>query len=496
MTTPTTAAKRPRRWFFPRFSLKMLMLAVTAAAVGAAFWWRWPVTQTTEKKQGSSVSQETFTYHRGLRGNLIKHGVHRITRDGKIIREEFFQEDILHGPFRQSWGMGSSTGAWYLGEKDGIWKYDPSEELPPEQRIRGEDHWNRGKRELMRRWDHTGKLSFGLQFKDGRLTGGEHCLSASLLAKRIAEGTLDDQKPIGQRGGQGGRPKQNFTLMDVLLWDVDLDYPETPLGEVLEDLQERFQIQIVPRWKRRTVELKPAPEPAEAPLPAMHEIPFSEEWILVEPDDPTAPPHLIDMRPRNLPPPAPPPPPVVWEIHRAPVTVNEKQIPFVAGMDAILSPFRLALDYRYGVLCVVDADGAADWQDSTGVMQLRPSPETSLAQRLDLPAEPTRMWAVWGILRDLGKDQGIDVELRMRAGYRVNLEDSVMGGRRGEVCLPGNALILPNLPQSNPKKPIPITLRQLLALLLDQANLHCHEENGVLVIEPPPETAPMQKPKP
>src|SRR5436190_23750484 len=111
-------------------------------------------------------------------------------------------------------------------------------------------------------------------------------------------------------------------------------------------------------------------------------------------------------------------------------------------------------------------------------MELRPSPETSLTQRLDLPAEPTLLQPTWGVLKDLGKDQGIEVELRIRAGYRVNLEDSIMGGRRGEVCLPGDALILPNLPQFNPQKPIPITLRQLLGLLLDQANLNCHEENG------------------
>ena len=34
--------------------------------------------------------------------------------------------------------------------------------------------------------------------------------------------------------------------------------------------------------------------------------------------------------------------------------------------------------------------------------------------------------------------------------------------------------------------PKPLTLRELLAILLDQANLHCHEENGVLMIEAPP----------
>ena len=44
-------------------------------------------------------------------------------------------------------------------------------------------------------------------------------------------------------------------------------------------------------------------------------------------------------------------------------------------------------------------------------------------------------------------------------------------------------------PSTAPRTPLPITLRQLLGLLLDQANLHCHEENGVLIIEPPSKAA-------
>jgi len=40
-------------------------------------------------------------------------------------------------------------------------------------------------------------------------------------------------------------------------------------------------------------------------------------------------------------------------------------------------------------------------------------------------------------------------------------------------------------PRFAPKEPLPITLRQLLGLILEKAELHCREENGVLIIEPP-----------
>ena len=60
MTTPAIADKKPRRrWFSPRFSLKMLMLAVTAAAIGSAVWWRWPVTIKRVIRQ-SPLIEETY----------------------------------------------------------------------------------------------------------------------------------------------------------------------------------------------------------------------------------------------------------------------------------------------------------------------------------------------------------------------------------------------------------------------------------------------------
>lgn len=463
MTTPSITEKKPRRWFSPRFSLKMLMLAVTAAAVGAAFWWRWPVTQTTEKKQGLRVTTETFTYHRGLRGNLIKHGVHRITRDGKVEMEEYYREGLLHGPYRRG---GWVTGEYFLGEKHGIWRYE-RQDRSTEEISRTEEHWNRGKRDgLFQCWDAGGKLRFGFEFKNGRLISAQNSPSGSLLAQRAADGSFKNQK-----------------LVDAIFSDVDLHYEDCPLEEAIADLRERFAIPLAARWKRKTVVLKQPPAPADPPRPAMHEIPFSDEWILVEPDDPKAAPQLVDMRPRSLAPPAPavPPPPIVIETHRAPVTVNEKQTMLLVGFDILLKQFDLALDYRYGVLCIVDAEGAADWKDITGVMDLHPANDKLLSEHLDAPAKVTYREPLRDVLNNLAKVQEISVEFRPA-------DDPALGvgsiPREEMVNLFREALMIRDNPSSKPANPVPITLRQLLGLILDQASLHCHEENGVLIIEP------------
>ena len=69
MTTPSGSDKKPpRRWFSPRFSLKMLMLAVTAAAIGSAVWWRWPITDRWYEDKGAITLTHSGTFHRGLWG--------------------------------------------------------------------------------------------------------------------------------------------------------------------------------------------------------------------------------------------------------------------------------------------------------------------------------------------------------------------------------------------------------------------------------------------
>ncbi len=360
MTTPSIAQKKPpRRWFAPRFSLRMLMLVVTVAAIGSAVWWRWPITIHKVIRQ-SPLIEETTTYHRGLWGNLIKHGLYRRTIDGKIEREMHFQEGEV-----------------------GACEY------------------------------RTGNTVLAYEWKNRKLISAPHGPRGSLLMQRMTD--------------------RSNKLVKALEADVDLDYPKPPLNVVIEDLRERFGLCLALR-SRRT------------------------------------------------------------EVYEAPIIVDVKGWPMRMGFDAILSPQGLVLDYRYGVLCIVDAEGAADWQDSTGVMELKPAQGTPLAERLDIPAKVTHIELrdnaagariseipPTAVLRNLAVDQDISVELRLEEKDWETLEarDDRLFGLPPEVMNFRDSLI------SAPRKPLPITLRQLLGLILDKAELHCHEKNGVLIIEPP-----------
>jgi hypothetical protein len=359
----TTASVRPRCWLSPRFSLKMLMLAVTAAAVGSAVWWRWPVTIKRVIRQ-SPLIEETRTYHRGLWGNLIEHGVYRRTVDGKIEREMHFHE----------------------GEA-GACEY------------------------------RTGTTVLAYEFKNRKLIAAPHAPRGSLLVQRMNDPALKKSA-------------------EALTADVDLDYFETPLKEVIEDLRERFGLCLVIRARHK-------------------------------------------------------------EIYEAPITVNVKQWMLRMGFDAVLSQQSLVLDYRYGTLCIVDAEGAANWQDPTGATELQPPPESPLAERLDAPAKLTRIelqtapranpssrpineLPLSSVLRNLGAQQDVSVKVLLTNEDWEELE----ARDDGMLSLPSDAIAIRGNVGPGPKEPLPITLRQLLGLILEKAELHCHEKNGVLIIEP------------
>ena len=378
MKSPSTSTTKPsRRWFAPRFSLRMLILIVTAAAVGSAVWWRWPVTQTTVKKLGSREFRETSTYHRGIWGNLIKHGVHRTTIDGELDLEEHYGEGVRHGPYQKA-GYAPAKGQYAVGKRHGLWEFT------------------------------SGGQALTYEFKKGKLVAAPDSPSGRLLLRRIAERSLTSER-----------------LMEALVTDVDLEYPETPLREVIDDLHERFQLPIALRWMRKK---------------------------------------LVKPKERSR---------AAVEIELSPVTVNVKGWPLLAGFDVILAPQELAMDYRFGVLCIVDAKGAEEWRDATGVMELHPAKETLLASRLDSSPKPTYLEPLRDVLRNLAVDQGIRVEFRTGDNPGSILdsipEDEFVGLFREVLMIRGS-------PESVPKEPLPITLRQLLGLILDQAQLHCREE--------------------
>jgi hypothetical protein len=68
------------------------------------------------------------------------------------------------------------------------------------------------------------------------------------------------------------------------------------------------------------------------------------------------------------------------EERELPVTTPETALPLIVALDRLLAPNGLACDYRYGVLWIDRASAIADWQDNTGVSEIRPPTGSTLAQ--------------------------------------------------------------------------------------------------------------------
>ncbi len=396
VTTPE-AVSHLRRWF-----------------MRSAVWWRWPVTRTTVVQTPQGPLKEISTYRRGLRGELIKHGLHSKHLGDEVIVEEHYYEGVLHGPYRQR----ELTGAYSMGKKHGTWECALPSETPPEGRVeyRMVEHWDRGLQDgLFQWWDREGKLCFSHAFQRGILVTPVDNPSGSLLLARISEGKLSDSK-----------------LQDKLLQPVNLEYRQTPLNVVWPDCVLRHRLLIA--FRSRT---------------------SANGWL------------KFQERGRT-------------------VNVNAIGIPLYAGLEAILRPQSLLLDYRYGVLCVVDADDASTWRDRTGVMDLHPPLGTELEKRLDAPAKVTWREPLPVAIRNIGADQQISVDLRIQPRILApEKRDSLFDDpTTGWPALPREVWRSRVGNDTVPLEPLPLTLRQVLGLLLDQAKLHCHEENGVLIIEP------------
>lgn len=459
--------QKPRRWLTPRFSLRTLFVVVTTATVGAGVWWRWPVTKvTTKESEGGYTLQETYTYHRGFRSELIKHGVHRQTVNGEVELEEHYREGVLHGPYRQSepGAIDRITGEYLAGKKHGVWNYSPRSfpmivkggyiENPlsiawPSKTYRAQEHWSRGRREgLFQWWDEAENPCFRYTFKDDRLIvpAGNH---SSLILRRIADGQLTDTR-----------------IQQALVQRCELVYYYLPLHTVLDRLAEKHGLRFAFRSRRIAVPPTLLSENARSyHLGQRHDdSDYAQRWLKAVPS----------LQSKLL-------------LCDAPIRVDMRNGPLHAEIEAILSPLGLALDYRNGILCIVDAGSPYDWEAATGTPQLHPPAGSPLALKLNESAKPFMACTLRRALGNMSDVQGIPVKITfshadlaarefLDAWFDLSAASHLATDKQ---AVEANVLNQPSESES-------LTLRQVLSLLLDQANLHCHEEGGVLIIESPP----------
>jgi hypothetical protein len=118
---PTT----PRRsWLRPRYSLRVLLLAFTAFAIGFPIWYRWPYQETKSGQIGQRKVSTTTTWQRQWGGGRLKHGPERVEYGHQEWVETNYWKDLKQGPL--IWKINADSkpfiiGHYDHGEKHGAW---------------------------------------------------------------------------------------------------------------------------------------------------------------------------------------------------------------------------------------------------------------------------------------------------------------------------------------------------------------------------------------
>ena len=97
------AASPPRRPLALRYSLRMLLLALTAFAIGFPIWYRWyrlPYEEEVSKaarRKGAPVFKQTVTWQRQWGGGRLKHGPESHYMDGELLERTMYRDGQPHG---------------------------------------------------------------------------------------------------------------------------------------------------------------------------------------------------------------------------------------------------------------------------------------------------------------------------------------------------------------------------------------------------------------
>src|SRR5262245_11699903 len=144
-----------------QFSLRMLLVALTAFAIGFPIWYRWPYEAVDrETPPGSSpVVQEMATWQRQWGGGRLKHGEEKLIVDGRTVMTTMYRNGHRHGPRRGE----NFAGQFVDGMKEGIWT-DNS------RWFKRTSTWHRDQLEGPSTIEYPDGKSLSLEFTAGRLT--------------------------------------------------------------------------------------------------------------------------------------------------------------------------------------------------------------------------------------------------------------------------------------------------------------------------------------
>jgi len=329
----TQSQSRPRA-FRLQFSLKLLLLAFTAFAIGFPVWYRWPY-EEIHTNPGTGDERVT-TWQRQWGGGRLKHGVERrsagatqmIVNSTDQIESSFgfenvetttYREGRKDGPYEHHAGQNGLTGQYVDDLKDGVWLAKNG------VMVTRLESWRRGKLDgpmevrqpAPRPARGPGKkggtspkpesITIRLVFSDGRLThfNGEPVADArgKSVSNRLFE--LYGSGAIDER-----------TEAELGKW-TGIDIVEMPLKDVAMYLSDTHNMPLV-------LDPKLGPK-SDLPLTGSYQ--------------------GIDLR---------------------------------TALLLLTAPQGLGCDYRYGCIWITTAEDGHDWRDPTGVTELKPPKGSAL----------------------------------------------------------------------------------------------------------------------
>jgi hypothetical protein len=216
------ASVAPRRLPL-RFSLRILLVAVTLFAIGFPVWYRRPYEEVIVQDFSGdpfAVSKKrltTTTWQRQWGGGRFKHGVERVVRDGKTSTLTTYHGGRKHGPYQNHYNDGSlaMVGHYTDDEKDGTWTtFDPKGEV-----------------QLAATWRH-GQLE-----GPASIRGKNGMDRVELIAGEVVK--VNDVSVKDRLAGlQAAAQISSSDIATALKSPTSVTYNELPLGHVIDDLSQ------------------------------------------------------------------------------------------------------------------------------------------------------------------------------------------------------------------------------------------------------------------
>jgi hypothetical protein len=199
----------PRRWLpRPQFSLRLLLLAVTAFAIGFPVWYQWPIEEVTleyprisarlgsrsvliEDKKSPPIRRTVTTWRRSWGKDKVKHGPKRYyLLDSGHVFVTHYGNDQRHGPYVHTAKDGvRESGQYAHDRKEGKWTTVDSR-----AGLRAVVEWHDGQIHGHAEIHYPDGHYDQLQFDRGLVTHRNDQPVSSALLDRIRRGEIGDAR--------------------------------------------------------------------------------------------------------------------------------------------------------------------------------------------------------------------------------------------------------------------------------------------------------------